>query len=151
MRPRPDLRDREGGFTLPEVLVALIILGVAVTAIISSLGTSIVVSDVHRKLVSADAVVRTYAERLDKATYVECATPTGAGFYQPGPTGLNLPLPANFTASITSVEFWNGDNPATFTGTCPGNPDSGLQKITIEAHSNDNRGRQTLTILKRRP
>ena len=56
------------------MLAALIILGVAVVAIISAMGTSIVASDMHRKIVTDDAVVRTYAERLNAAPYVRvCA------------------------------------------------------------------------------
>ena len=104
----------------------------------------------HRKNVTADAVVRTFAERLTKANYFDCA-PVTQTQYQPGPGGLAIPTPAKYTASIVGIEYWNGDNPATFSSTCPANPDNGLQKIKIKALSNDNRGGQSLEILKRRP
>ena len=32
-----------------------------------------------------------------------------------------------------SIQYWNGDNPATFSSTCPSTADNGLQKITIKA------------------
>jgi prepilin-type N-terminal cleavage/methylation domain-containing protein len=150
-------RDREGGFTITEVLVALVILGVAVVSIVGAMGTSIVLSDRHRQSVTADALVRTYAERLNKVNYVACA-PATQSQYQAGPTGMNLPIPTGFTVSLVSIQYWNGDGnattPPTFTSTratCQANGDKGLQQITIQAKSNNNRGSQQLTVLKRQP
>jgi len=141
----------EGGFTLPEVLVALVILGVAVFGIVTAMGASIVTSDVHRKSVTADSVLRSYAERLNGVVYRECATPAEPNY---GPAGVGVTVPAGFTASITSINYWNGDGntntPATFSSTCAAAPDFGVQQITLEVDSTDGRAKQHVTILKRR-
>jgi prepilin-type N-terminal cleavage/methylation domain-containing protein len=144
--------EPEGGFTLVEVLVAMVILGTAIVAIVAAMGASLVLSDRHRQNVTADALVRTYAERLTKANYIACAPPTQSQ-YQPGPSGMNLSIPSNFTVSLVGIQYWNGDGnattPATFSPTCT--TDKGIQQITIRAQSVPNRGFQQLTILKRQP
>jgi Tfp pilus assembly protein PilV len=154
MTRRPAARRRcrgEGGFTLTEALAALIILGVAVFGIVTAMGASIVTSDVHRKNVTADAVLKSWAERLNSIPYQECAT-EGVPQYQPSAMSVNVPT--GYTASIATVRYWNGDGatdtPATFSSTCPGAPDNGVQQLTLQVRSADGRGTQQLTILKRR-
>jgi type II secretory pathway pseudopilin PulG len=139
----------EGGFTLPEVLVALVFLGTVVAAIIAAMGSAIVASDAHRKTVTADAVVRTYAERLQTVGYIPCAT-TGTPAYQPG-NMFNNGQYSGFASGtgVVSVQYWNGDSPATYSTTCT--TDNGIQLITIKAVSSDNRGGQSLTVIKRYP
>jgi type II secretory pathway pseudopilin PulG len=145
----PDVADPEGGYTLTEVLGALLILTVAVMAILSAIGTSIIASDVQRKLVTEDAVVRAYAEALNAAPYVDCATPATGGYS----TGTVLPNLATkwpgYQTSIVTVGYWNGDNPATFGAACTS--DTGVQRLQLEAHSTPDRGVQHLDIVKRRP
>jgi type II secretory pathway pseudopilin PulG len=143
------VRDPEGGYTLTEVLGALLILSVAVIAIISTIGTSIIASDVQRKLVTEDAVVRAYAEALNAALYVDCATPATNGYRAATvlPT-LDTKWPG-FQTSVVTVSYWNGDNPATFGASC--SADSGVQRLSLEAHSSTNRGVQHLDVVKRRP
>jgi prepilin-type N-terminal cleavage/methylation domain-containing protein len=148
----PDVQNAEGGFTLTEVLAALIILGVAITAILAAMGTSIITADTHRKLVSDDAILRSYAEQLQSAPFVECATPAQyPTFSDPPPQSW-----ANYQATITAVDSWNTSaspaNGVTFGGTCTnGTAGAGLQRIQLQAASTSGRGGlQTLTILKRR-
>lgn len=143
-------RDLEGGYTLTEVLAALLILSIAVIAIISAIGTSIIASDVQRKLVTEDAVVRAYAEALNAAPYVDCATPSTNGYSAATVLGPSLAAKwPDSQASVVTVNYWNGDNPATFSGSC--SSDSGVQRLQLEAHSSSNRGVQHLDIVKRRP
>jgi len=146
-----DIRSREGGFTLTEVLVALVILGVAVFGVVGAMGASMLASDVHRKTVTADSIIRSYAERLNGAVYQECATPA-VSQYQAAGTGVTVP--SGFTASVTNILYWNGDGssstPATFSANCAAAPDFGVQQITIQVTANDGRAKQQLTILKRR-
>jgi prepilin-type N-terminal cleavage/methylation domain-containing protein len=157
---RGRLRDDEAGYTLTEVLAALIVLGVAITAIISAMGSSIIASDIHRKIVTDDAIVRSYAERLEAAPYVDCATPSNSEY---SAAGVNLDLNnwPGYSATVVKVEYWNGDGAFAgggFTASC--SPDRGLQRITLEARSSTtlgsdatkNRGgHPPLQILKRRP
>jgi type II secretory pathway pseudopilin PulG len=144
-----DPRSGERGYTLPEVLVALIFLGSIVAAIITAMGSAIVASDAHRKTVTADAVVRTYAERLQAAGYIACATPT-TNAYQPG-SMFNNNQYAGFASGtkIVSITYWAGDAQGTFSPTCT--TDKGIQLITIKAVSSDDRGGQTLDVVKRQP
>ncbi len=143
-----DAHDPEGGFTLPEVLGALIVMAIAITAIVAAMGSSIIASDFQRKIVTSDAIVRSYAERLTAAPYIDEATTTTGGY---SPAGVNLDL-ANwpgYSASLVTVECWNGAEPAVFV---PCSNDLGLQRITLRAQSTtDNTRSQQLQILKRRP
>jgi hypothetical protein len=111
-----------------------------------------VTSDAHRKSVTSDAILRSYAERFSGAGYRECATPAEPNYQYPAVAGAAVP--AGYTASITSIKYWNGDGssstPATFSTTCAASPDFGVQQITIQVRSNDGRGKQSVTILKRR-
>jgi prepilin-type N-terminal cleavage/methylation domain-containing protein len=144
---RARAHDSEGGYTLTEVLAALIILCVAITGIVSAMGSSIIASDIHRKLVTDDAIVRTYADRLNTAPYIDCATAATPGY---SPAGVNMDL-ANwpgYSASVVSVEYGQGPG-LSFGPSC--SSDTGLQRIRIEAHSSTNRGKQTVQIVKRRP
>jgi type II secretory pathway pseudopilin PulG len=141
----------EDGFTLTEALLALILLGTVVFGIMTAMGASIVASDVHRKSVTADSVLRSYAERLNGAVYRECATPAEANY---SPAGVGITVPAGYAASITNINYWNGDgsssSPATFSTTCAAAPDFGVQQVTIQVKSTDSRATQQMTILKRR-
>jgi type II secretory pathway pseudopilin PulG len=151
MRTLADDLHREGGYTLPEVLVALIFLGTVVAAIIGAMGTSIIASDAHSKTVTAESVVLTYAERLQTAGYVPCqSNPVSAPAYQPGNLFSNGQY-SGFAAGtgIVSVQFWNGDSPATFGPACPPTGDAGVELIRIKAVSADRRGGQTLDVIKR--
>ena len=153
MTRAPDVGNPEAGFTLTEVLAALIILGVAITAILAAMGTSIITADTHRKLVSDDAILRSYAEQLQSAPFVECATLAQyPPFSDPPPQNW-----ANYQATITAVDSWNTSaspaNGVTFGGAActPNTAGAGLQRIQLQAASSSGRGgQQTLTILKRR-
>ena len=132
----------EAGYTLSEVLVALIITAVAIVAIIGSVGSSIVVSRAHRDIVTSDASVRRYAEQLIASPYVPCAT-TGA--YPP-----MAGTPVGYTVSISAIEYADADAAApTFGATCAVNPTHESERITIVARRTGANVAQTLQIVKR--
>jgi prepilin-type N-terminal cleavage/methylation domain-containing protein len=134
--------ERERGYTLTEVLVAVSILAVAVVVIVGAIGSSIFASGVHRDIVTSDAVVRRYAEQLVAKTtvYVSCAAPAQYPALANPPTG--------YSAAITDVDYWNGSSsPATFDEECT--TDAGVQKITVQAQRTDGAGLQTLQFVKR--
>ena len=128
----------EAGFSLVEILVTIVIVGIAFAAILGGMVTSIVVSDLHRGQASADVLARSAAEAVkDQAIpYVPCA----------GPSDYVSALPTG--ASITSVRYWDGtsSNPVAFSGSCP-NPDKGMQLITVVAGSG--RASETVEFVKR--
>jgi prepilin-type N-terminal cleavage/methylation domain-containing protein len=133
-------RSDESGFTLSEVCIALVIVAVAITSIIGSLGTAMFATKVHRDIASSDSVVREYAEQLVGAAYVACGAPNA----YPQMTDV----PADFTATIVKVEYWNGSNTnAQFVAGCT--TDSGAQRLTLRASRANGAGVQTLQIVKR--
>jgi type II secretory pathway pseudopilin PulG len=142
-RGRSPLRKRrssEAGFSLPEILVIIFIVGVAFAAILGGMITSITVSALHRKEATADTFVRDAAERLkDRGqAYQPCA---GTGSY------ALPPVPSGYSVSV-SVKYWDGTsfNPVTFVPSCP-SPDKGMQLITVAASSGQ--VHETVTIVKR--
>jgi Tfp pilus assembly protein PilV len=137
------VRDRltdESGASLLEVLVAVVILAIAATALVGGLLTSITVSDVHRKQTTAGAVAQDYAEKITGILYVECATPAA---YALAPAAV--PVPAGYTAAVDSVEYWNG---SAFGGTCTS---GGVQRVTVRVGSDDGRATEKAVVVVRQP
>jgi prepilin-type N-terminal cleavage/methylation domain-containing protein len=99
MPPLPD----ERGDTLIEVIISLIIIGVVGGAFFAAIATSSTASKSHRDLVSADAVLRDYAEATKSA--VRDAT-NGCGKSNPTTFTVVFPppeytMPPGFTVSST--------------------------------------------------
>lgn len=143
----------EGGYTLSEVLIAVVILGVAITAMIGSLSSVLFTTRANRNLATADSAVRAYAEQLVATQYQPCAPLTGVGSYSP-----MMNMPSAFSVTITKIEYGDaltGSNPtetfSTTLDTCRTGGDSGVERITIVAQPVSGPGSQTLQIIKRNP
>lgn len=147
------MRRGDEGTTLVEVLVATVILGLGVVAILTGLLTFISSADRHRRLADANTVLLRAADAvIDPARngYANCATTAS---YNPT-TGFSSQLPTGWTTgavSITSVQYWDGTQ---FQGTCyDTDPNIGsvvrLQQIALRVASPDGRATITLTIVKR--
>jgi prepilin-type N-terminal cleavage/methylation domain-containing protein len=135
----------EAGYTLSEVLVAVVILGIGVVAVVGALSSSLFTARVHRDIVTSDAVVRQYAEQLTAAVYTPCATPA-AGY--PAMAGV----PAGYTVSIVDVDYADAaDSAPVFSDSCAANPNNEVQRITLEAsHTGSEKvGVQRLQFVKR--
>lgn len=132
-RPRVE-GDR--GETLLELIVAIAILGIAVVAIASGLALSIKVSDIHRKQALASEYLHNYAEQLSNS-YAPCSGAT--------PPSYSLAANTGFQAPVVSVKFWNG---TAFATACP---DTGLQQLSIQLTSTDNRASESLVVVVRKP
>lgn len=134
----------ERGESLVELLVAVVLLGVAVVAVVSALGTSVVMSDVHRKQSTAGAEVRTFAERVETAVaggaYTVCA---GSGTY-----GGAYTAPGGFTAAVTAVRYWTG---SAWSSSCSAATDIGLQKLSLQVASTDGRAAEKVDVVIRKP
>jgi Tfp pilus assembly protein PilV len=132
------------GESLIELLVALLIMGTTVVAVVGGLGTAIMMSDVHRKQATAAAYLNTFAANIESAVaasptqYVACAMKTSYPSYNPG---------APYNADITQVRYWNGTN--AFTTSCA--PDTGVQVLTLHVWSTDGRADRTMDIVIRKP
>jgi prepilin-type N-terminal cleavage/methylation domain-containing protein len=149
-----NVRDSQAGYTLTEVLMAVIVLAIGVFGVLTAMSSSILGSRAHRSVVTADAVVRSYGEQLlsNSTTYRDCALPANY------PAMVNVPQ--GYVARIVSVEYSDGASPTVgFANTldqCQIGGDNGIQRITLEAHqgvagSQTGPGHQFVQVLKRKP
>ncbi|WP_405486485.1 prepilin-type N-terminal cleavage/methylation domain-containing protein [Streptomyces sp. NBC_00096] len=117
---RPRRRRGEEGETLIEVLVAVVLMGVAFVAILGGMGTAIVSSVAQQKVTTADSVIRSAAEKVVSDPYVSCAI----GYGTPTP-------PAGYTVTV-EIEYWDGVG--SFGRSCP-SADTGVQRVTLTVRS----------------
>jgi type II secretory pathway pseudopilin PulG len=150
-------RTDDRGESLIEILVAVLILGLTVTAIMGGLLTSVKLSDVHRKQATAGADVRSYAESVTRAVaaggYQPCA---GTSAYLPvsgtSPTAVHFTPSAGVTPTVVRVEYWSDSGPATpgtWQPSC--STDLGLQRVTLQVQSTDSRATEQTVVVLRLP
>lgn len=146
MAPRPPVRRDDRGETLIELLVAVAIMGVALVAVMAGLGTSVLVSDIHRKQATAGAVLRNYAEAINSAVtnggYVACASSAAYA----SPSGFAVPTGYRAEVVAGSMRYWSG---TAWVDTC--SVDAGLQQLTARVASADDRADETLVLTLRVP
>ncbi len=102
----------EAGESLIEIVIALVILGAVVSAMLATIATSATSSKGHRDLVTADAALRNYAEATKSAVRTSC-TSSGATYTvsYTAPSGLGVsPVPSTSqpcpsTTSVTVVHL----------------------------------------------
>jgi prepilin-type N-terminal cleavage/methylation domain-containing protein len=133
--------DAERGETLLEVVVAIVILGVAAVAMAAGMAVSIKVSDIHRKQASAGAYVRDYAEGVEQAVATG-GYASGTGSYPSAYTPPN-----GYLASQQPAKCWTG---SAWTG-CSAAADIGVQQLTLQVASPDNRAVEKLVVVVRKP
>jgi type II secretory pathway pseudopilin PulG len=157
----------EAGETLLEVMVAMMVLGISVVAILGAFIVATRTGTFNNQQSAADLVLRDFAETLKgrgptsigsasyDATYLPCETLGTTGRY---PT-YTPPAPnATYRATITKIEYLSG-----YSGTapvwraqdqsCPAGGDQGLERLTLQATTpssvTDNTALETTTIVKR--
>ena len=137
-------RTPDAGDTLVEVLIALLIMGICIVAMMTGLVTSIAGSAQHRGLATDDVALTSFAETLKydvelqaQPWYAECASVTSSSYN--GNTIAFSP-PAGYTTSITAIQYWNSSTNAfepstTSSAACSGNTKdhSGFQLLTLTA------------------
>jgi type II secretory pathway pseudopilin PulG len=140
MNARSTVSDRhrhsEAGDTLIEVLLAVIVLGLASVALLIAFSTSISASATHRQLATDNTVLATatqvtIANIQSQPNLFSC--PANVSTYPGyGPSGITLPAPyaGKYTvlyATTNPVQYWNPSTKA-FGTTCEANQP---QLITI--------------------
>jgi type II secretory pathway pseudopilin PulG len=135
--------------SLIEVLITIVILGLAGVALLGGLTTGITGSDLHRQQASAQAVLTSAGEAVvdnRQITYVSCApTYSVAGhvtFPKVSPTDTSWSVSNVF---VTQVLHWNGTD---FQSSPCDYPVLTLQKITIEVISPNGRVHMSRDFVK---
>lgn len=145
----------ETGFTLIEVLMTITIMGVVAVGLLTGLGTVLIGSDRTRKTADVGtAVIKVADAVLDEAQF-PYSTACPANGYAVGSTFASLSFPGmkitGAQVRVTNLEWWDG---TAYTTTCPSTAPAPfdplrLQRITIEARTDDGRGSRTLQFVKR--
>jgi len=112
----PRVRRTARGDTLIEVLLAVVIIGVVFSAFFVAMSTGSSASAAHRNYVTADALLRDYAEAAKAGARADCATSTTY-------TTTTTSLPAGF--SISNGAGFSGND-----GLCPADTSS-VQKAVL--------------------
>jgi type II secretory pathway pseudopilin PulG len=145
LRGREVARDDRGD-TLIELVLAVAIMGVVMVAVLGAVVTAVVMSDTHRDQATAGAAARNYAEAIQTMVagggYVDCA---GESAYA-APGGFSVPT--GYTASIVSGSMGYWDD-ADWQTTCT--TDRGVQRLTTEVHSDDDRASERVVVVLRKP
>jgi type II secretory pathway pseudopilin PulG len=140
----PDVPDR--GDTLVEVLLAVVIMGTLVVAIIEGYLTAAQNQRRHHDLSQAETLTRTYIEGLQQhpGDFSSC----GANYAASPPS-------AGMTVQVANVGYWvkNSDSPAQFVSGCGGGgggvPD--IQKLTVTVTRGSSTVMSTEIVLRTSP
>jgi prepilin-type N-terminal cleavage/methylation domain-containing protein len=100
----PEHEREDAGFTLVEILVALVILSVCVIGLVGVLTSLMLSTQHHRGLGATDTVARDFGEAVKKQ-----AIHTTAFVKCPQASDVNATFPydaTKFTPSLTTVEYW---------------------------------------------
>ncbi len=130
----PRGRKEDRGDTLIEVLLSLVILGLAALAMIVAFGTSLTASGQHRSLTTAETYAKTVANHVVSSVQAVgsnflCTSPPTALTY----TSLTsaVTLPAGYSATVTGLQYWNAKT-SSWGATCVANAP---QLITLSVTS----------------
>jgi type II secretory pathway pseudopilin PulG len=110
---------------LLELLITMVLMGIAFAAVLGGMGIFLKAANNQRSVASLDAHIRTYAEALIAAPYVDCASSSTYSTVA-APTGLTVTL---------SIAYWDGNIPASFGAKC--STDVGVQQLTITLRAAD--------------
>jgi prepilin-type N-terminal cleavage/methylation domain-containing protein len=116
----------ERGDTLIELLIALVVLGLASVALITALGTTVSAESDHRDLATFNTILTSSSQQalseMEQSPNLFTTCPANLlSYYQAQvPITVASPYASDYTASITSVQYWEGTN---FGSACTTNND----------------------------
>ena len=104
--------DSDAGDTLIEVLIALVVLGVTVVAMLLAFGSALTGSGEHRTLTNIAAAEKTVSQQIaaqlqnaNPPLYAPCAA---APTYQTGSNAIAFTnLPSGYSAQVSAVGLWD--------------------------------------------
>jgi prepilin-type N-terminal cleavage/methylation domain-containing protein len=145
--PRPDAPARpcradrgQRGFALVEVLVALVLAGLLITAISTGMFTMLRVTGVTSQTQRMATALMNTTESLRATTYRPCGSspaPTAARYDQDhagDPAAWRPASGSGITARVTGLAFWSGAGAGgfgEFRPACPDGGDQGRQRLTV--------------------
>lgn len=150
----PRARRRDAGLSLIEVLVAVVLLGLAGSAVLGAMATSITGSAVSRTHAAGLVWLQSSSDYLSTTPYVGCTpgseTSVAAGYrtqlQQAAAPRSTLSWPqANLTV-VEPVLFWSGGS---FGSACV--TGSGIQQITLQVTGAAGNQTVKLVVVKTRP
>jgi type II secretory pathway pseudopilin PulG len=143
--------DGDAGSTLIEVLMAVVLVGVAGASILGGMASSIWGTDVHHKQVQVGLALTSAAERLKDPALaaVPCADETTPSYVAAVQAGDRPDAWGTGTVHIVDVAYSSGTG---FSATCRDTDALGhrltTQLITLRAASPDGRASDTLVVAK---
>ncbi len=149
----------DAGTTLIEILMAVILVGIAFVALLAGLGTVALGSDIHRKQADAEAVLTTASEvlRAGAVAHRSCETaPAPAPEYQEQLRArVDLTSVGWLKASVTVVDVRFSDGDGDFGDACYDTAALGhlldLQLVTIRVVTPDGRATEQVDVVKAAP
>ena len=153
---RTDLRpssSNESGNTLIEILITIVVVAIGVVGIMPALANSLSLADRYSKQSKADQVLTQVIETLQRTAYVCSGTTSYDAALSP------VALSTGYSITVTNLKYWTSTSAVNdFLGTaCPPTPSPPAtvapifytQRITVKVGSQDNRGKQTIDVVKR--
>lgn len=140
---------RDVGATLVEILIAIVILGIGVTSMLTMLTVTIKASATERDHANAHAWLQTGADVLYGLDRVDCDEPASTvhSTYEAAVKGTSNPegWPASNITVIPPVLYWDGD---IYQSTCYDNEGIALQLITLEVRNPQGQIVETVQVVK---
>ena len=138
---------REDGDTLVEVLIAMVIIALTVSALLGAMITAISTSGEHRSLSVEDTILRSYAETAKyQIQFQSSPAPLFKECAQPSDYPVSMTTPSGYSVSISGIQYWNG---STFDSSCGSSDMTGVQLLTVT--STGPGASQTLNLVVRNP
>jgi prepilin-type N-terminal cleavage/methylation domain-containing protein len=149
----------ERGETLVELLITVVIMGIAFTALLAGLGVAMSSGRFHRQQANADTVIVSVADSVKSQTlnpYIPCNQVKISTTPRYNPTnGVTLPSAgagAGWTSAnvtVTAIKGWTGSAWATCTSS---SVDNNLELVTIQVVTpGDPATTETVDVVKRNP
>ena len=137
-------RPTDAGETLVEILLSIMILGIAVAALMFGMGAAATTSGYHDRQAQQAETVRNYVAALQAMTYVNCATQ-----YVPPAAGL---IPTGYAITPAQVVGYAFGAQYPYPGGCTSTGDEGAQQLRFSISQGDARVRSDeLYVIKRKP
>lgn len=140
-------RQRDTGVTLIEIVVSILLLGVAGAGVLTALVTSTAGSARHREVSTATAWLQSAADHLEITPMTSCGTAASVATAYQNEVRTNVGNSDAWPSgaiSVTGVTFWDG---AAFAAAC--SPD--VQLVRLRVASPNGKITQTLDVVKGKP